>query len=92
MSEKKIFDYFYGSQSEQFSFFRLPKVLIRDERFRKISSDAKILYGIMLDRMSLSRENKWFDDENRVYIIYQVAEIMEEMTKERQNSSAVLFL
>lgn len=53
MSEKTIFDYFYGSQSEQFSFFRLPKVLIRDERFRKISSDAKILYGIMLDRMSL---------------------------------------
>ena len=51
MSEKKIFDYFYGSQSEQFSFFRLPKALIRDERFRKISSDAKIMYGIMLDRM-----------------------------------------
>lgn len=69
------FDYFYGSQAEQFSFFRLPKILIRDARFKKISSDAKILYGIMLDRMSLSRENKWMDQNNRVYIIFTLKEV-----------------
>ena len=78
MAEKNMFDYFYGSQSEQFSFFRLPKVIVRDERFKKISSDAKILYGIMLDRMSLSRENHWVDNENRVYIIFTLNEVMKE--------------
>ena len=90
MSEKKIFDYFYGSQSEQFSFFRLPKVLIRDERFRKISSDAKILYGIMLDRMSLSRENKWFDDENRVYIIFTLNDVMKELECCKRKASTLM--
>lgn len=90
MSEKKIFDYFYGSQSEQFSFFRLPKALIRDERFRKISSDAKILYGIMLDRMSLSRENKWFDNENRVYIIFTLNDVMKELECCKRKASALM--
>ena len=75
MKDSFKFDYFYGSQAEQFSFFRLPKILIRDERFKKISSDAKILYGIMLDRMSLSRENKWMDQNNRVYIIFTLKEV-----------------
>ena len=60
MSEKKIFDYFYGSQSEQFSFFRLPKVLIRDERFRKISSDAKILYVKVNIKMLKNRNIKMY--------------------------------
>jgi len=78
MDDNYIFDYFYGSQSEQFSFFRLPKVIVRGERFKKLSSDAKILYGIMLDRMSLSRENKWVDQENRVYIIFTLNEVMKE--------------
>lgn len=78
MDNNYRFDYFYGSQSEQFSFFRLPKVIVRGERFKKLSSDAKILYGIMLDRMSLSRENKWVDQENRVYIIFTLNEVMKE--------------
>ena len=78
MKDSFKFDYFYGSQAEQFSFFRLPKILIRDARFKKISSDAKILYGIMLDRMSLSRENKGMDQNNRVYIIFTLKEVMKE--------------
>lgn len=53
------FQYFYGSQAEQFSFYRLPKALITDPKFSGISSDAKILYGVMLDRMSLSIKNHW---------------------------------
>ena len=78
MGEKYKFDYYYGSQADQFSFFRLPKLLIRDKRFKDVSSDAKILYGILLDRMSLSMKNRWMDDENRVYIIFKISEIMEE--------------
>ena len=49
-------DYFYGPQAEQFSFYRLPKVLFTDPLFRSISAEAKILYGLLLDRMSLSGE------------------------------------
>lgn len=79
MENKFVFDYYYGAESEQFSFFRVPKVLFTDKKFRGISSDAKILYGMMLDRMSLSRQNGWIDDENRVYIIYTLAEIMEDL-------------
>lgn len=71
------FDYFYGIEAEQYSFFRMPKILFQDERFAKISCEAKLLYGIMLDRMGLSKKNGWLDEEKRVFIIFTVEEIME---------------
>ena len=64
------FDYFYGAQSQQFAFYRIPKVLFTDNRFQKISTEGKVLYGLLLDRVSLSMENGWIDDEGRVYIIF----------------------
>ncbi len=74
------FDYYYGSEAEQFRFLRLPYVLITDrEHFGKLSYGAKILYAMLLERMNLSRENKWFDDENSVYIIFTIDEISEKM-------------
>jgi hypothetical protein len=73
------FDYYYGKEAEQFSFYRIPRLLIKDERFKRLSSDAKLLYGLMLDRMSLSMANGWFDAENRAYIIYTVDAIMEDL-------------
>ena len=63
-------DYYYGDQAEQFSFYRIPKVLFTDSRFKDISAEAKILYGLLLDRMSLSAKNGWLDQEGRVYIVY----------------------
>lgn len=77
MEKKVTFDYFYGSQADQYSFYRIPKALFRDEYFRELSSDAKILYGLMLDRMSLSIKNQWFDDQNRAYIYFSIEDIME---------------
>ena len=71
-------DYYYGIEAEQFSFYRVPRLLIKDERFKKLSSDAKLLYGLMLDRMSLSMKNEWFDEDNRAYIIYTIDSIMED--------------
>ena len=53
------FDYHYGTEAEQYSYFRVPRILITDERFRHVSTDAKLLYGLMLDRMGLSIKNKW---------------------------------
>lgn len=72
-----IFDYFRGMEAEAYAFYRIPKILFTDGLFRNISSEAKILYGLMLDRMSLSIRNGWLDGENRVYIYFTVDEAME---------------
>ena len=79
MGKEEVFDYYYGTEAEQFSFFRIPRVLIQDSRFKQVSTDAKLLYGLMLDRMSLSMKNGWLDEENRVYIIYTLENIMEDL-------------
>ena len=79
MGEPLKFDYYYGIEAEQFSFYRVPRLLIKDEHFKGLSSDAKFLYGLMLDRMSLSMKNGWLDDENRAYIIYTVDNMMEDL-------------
>lgn len=73
------FDYFHGYESEQFAFYRIPKVLFTDNYFKDLSSDAKILYGLMLDRMSLSIKNHWLDNEDKVYIIFTLEQVMEYM-------------
>ena len=73
------FEYFYGGQSEAFSFYRIPRQLVTGAEFRHLSTDAKLLYGMMLDRMGLSARNGWFDDFDRVYIYYTIDEIMEDL-------------
>lgn len=73
------FDYYYGVQAEQFAFYRIPRLLIKDEHFKDLSSDAKLLYGLMLDRMTLSMKNHWLDEENRAYIIYSISNVMEDI-------------
>ena len=73
------YDYFYGQQAEQFSFYRIPKALFTDEAFSSISTDAKLLYGILLDRMNLSAKNGWLDKEGRVYIIFTLDEVQESL-------------
>ena len=72
-------DYFYGQSGELFSYFRIPKALFHDCRFRQLSTDARTLYGILLDRMSLSVKNGWLDEQGRVYIIYTVREVQESL-------------
>ena len=84
------FDYYYGAEAEQFSFYRVPRLLIKDRRFKGLSSDAKLLYGLMLDRMALSMKNGWFDDENRAYIHYTVENIMEDLGCARATCAKVL--
>ena len=70
-------NYFYKSESEQFAFYRIPKLLFTDSRYAGISVVAKVLYGLMLDRMCLSVRNNWVDDDNRVYIYFTLEEITE---------------
>lgn len=68
------FPYYYGHSGEQYAFFRIPKLLLTDDRFAEISTDAKLLYGLLLDRMELSYRNGWIDEQNRVFIIFTAEE------------------
>jgi len=79
MGDTQIYDYHYGAEADQYSFYRIPKILILDDQFKQLSTDAKLLYGLMLDRMSLSMKNGWFDDDNRVFIHFALDDIMEQL-------------
>ena len=72
-------DYFYGGEAEQFSFYRIPKVLFKDKRYKSVSVEAKALYGLMLDRMSLSLRSGWLDDVQRVYIYFTLEDALDMM-------------
>ena len=73
------FNYYYSNEAEQFNFYRIPKVLFTDKRFAKLSVEAKVLYGLLLDRMSLSVKNNWIDEDNRVYIFFKIEDVQEYM-------------
>ena len=84
------FDYFYNEQSESYSFYRTPKVFFTDDRFRCLSSDAKILYGILLDRVSLSARNKWIDEQGRIYVYMTISSIEKSIGRCHQKSCKLL--
>jgi len=73
------FEYFYLDEAEHYSFYRIPKLLFTDSRFSCISTEAKVLYGLMLDRMDLSLKNKWIDKKNRVFIYFTLEEAMKSL-------------
>lgn len=73
------FDYIYGKQADQYSFVRIPKRLVTEAYFTNLSLQAKVLYGLLLDRMGMGVKNEWLDEENRMYIIYPIDEISKDM-------------
>lgn len=79
MATEAAFDYYYGDESNQFSFYRIPRQLITGDRFKRLSTDAKLLYGLLLDRMGLSAKNGWYDEQGRVFIYYTLDEIQEDL-------------
>lgn len=83
-------NYFYGQSGELFSYFRIPKALFQNSRFRQLSTDARTLYGILLDRMSLSVKNHWLDEKSRVYIIFTTEEIMEALSCANQKACRLM--
>ena len=74
-----MLDYIHSAETEQFSFLRVPKILLQNDTFKGISAEAKLLYSILFDRTELSNRNGWRDDQDRVYIVCTIAEIMESM-------------
>ena len=79
MGQTVLFDYFYGGQSDAFSYYRIPHLLITAPQFKGLSTDAKLLYGLLLDRMGLSSRNGWYDEQGRVYIYYALDEIQRDL-------------
>lgn len=79
MPESIEFEYFFGEESTQYTFFKVPCQLITNPQFRCLSNDAKLLYAMLLDRMSLSARNGWYDELGRVYIYYTVDEIRQDL-------------
>ncbi len=77
------FDYFYGKESDMMSFYRIPKLLITDPYFEDLDNEAKLMYGLLLDRMSLSAKNGWYDNQRRVYIIYGQKKLMQDLHRGR---------
>ena len=90
MPDTFISDYFYGDEAEQFIYFRIPRQLITNPRFKHLSTDSKLLYGMLLDRMGLSVKNEWYDDAGRVYIYYTVEEICDDMNCGRDKAMKLL--
>ena len=84
------FSYYYGKEADQYSFFKIPKILYTDSIFKTLSSDAKVLYAILLDRMSLSMKNGWLDEENKVFIIFTIDEIEETMNIGRNKAVNIM--
>lgn len=88
--QKVQFEYFYNNDAEQYSFYRIPKMLFTEEYFSSLSCEAKVLYGLMLDRMSLSLKNKWFDEQNRAYIIFTIEDVMELLNCKSQKAVKIM--
>ena len=84
------FDYFYGNEAEQFTFYRIPKVLVTSPQFKRVSDSAKLLYGLMLDRMGLSIKNGWVDENNRAYIFFTTKDVMEQMCCGTEKATKIL--
>lgn len=72
-------DYYYGCEAEQYTFYRFPKALFTNDRYKGLTDSAKILYGLMLDRMGLSLKNGWLDKQNRVFIYFTLEDLQEYM-------------
>ena len=90
MNRTAVFDYFYGMQADAYTFYRIPKALFTDPYFKKLSCEAKVLYGLLLDRMSLSVKNQWFDEQGRVYINFTVEDVSSLMGCCRQTAVKLL--
>ena len=76
MKEIVTTNYFWGQDVEMSQFYRVPKALYTGEYFRGISFESKAIYGMMIDRVSLSIKNGWLDEDGKTYIHYSVADIM----------------
>lgn len=84
------FAYYEKDQADQYSFIRIPKAMMTEDVFAPLSVEAKILYGLLLDKMGAAVKNQWLDEENKAYVIYQITDIMEDMNISKKKAIASL--
>ena len=84
------FAYYEKDQAAQYSFIRIPKAMMTEDVFAPLSVEAKILYGLLLDKMGAAVKNQWLDEENKAYVIYQITDIMEDMNISKKKAIASL--
>ena len=85
-----LHDYYYADEADQFTFYRLPKALFMNDQYKGLSGDAKILYGLMLDRMGLSTKNGWMDDNGKVYIYFTLEDVQSHLNCRRDKGMKLL--
>ena len=84
------YPYFKGMEADRYSFYRVPKALVKADLFQKMSGDAKLLYAVLLDRMSLSIKNGWQDKDGKIYIFCTIEEVMDSIHCARQKAVKLL--
>lgn len=84
------FQYMYGKQADQYSFIHIPKKLVTEKVFTDITIHAKVLYGLLLDRMGMAVKNKWIDEDDRVCVVYPIKEIQNDMGVTRKKAMECL--
>lgn len=84
------FEYFHGQEAYQFEFYRVPKLLFDDPAFASVSAQAKLVYALLMDRVSLSEKNNWRDKNDRVYIYYTIESIMKMLDCQNQKAGKLL--
>lgn len=76
----KEIDYYKNNEILENSYYQIPQELFINKLYKeKLNSDSKILYAFLLDRLSLSQKNHWFDELNRVYLIFTRGEVQEKL-------------
>ena len=84
-------DYFYNTEGENFRFYQIPALLLEEEEYRGISDTAKILYGVLLSRLALSRKNSWIEkDTGRLYITYNLKQLVEKLGRSDRTISKAM--
>lgn len=85
-----LYEYFHPWDADQFAFYRVPKRMFKNQAFRGMCTETKILYGMLLDRVDLSVRNGWIDERKRVYIIFTQHEIMESLGISNKTASKLM--
>lgn len=84
------FNYYYGNSAELYSYYRIPRILLTGEAYVGLSIEAKLLYGMLMERMGMSTKNRWIDENNRVFVIYPISEIQEDMSVSKKKAMGYL--
>ena len=76
----KEIDYYKNNEILENSYYQIPQELFINKLYKeKLNSDSKILYAFLLNRLSLSQKNHWFDELNRVYLIFTREEVQDKL-------------